>query len=66
MLRVDHARYEPPKKKKAVIEEEIAAGIEVELAGAGHAYKGKDLASSFDLSTGVDLWKKPESGLKVS
>ena len=69
MLRVDHARYEPPQKSKediAAQEEadsararEGLAPEEVALPGPGHAYVDKELKSGHSLGQGHDLFGAP-------
>lgn len=57
-LRCDHVEnYKLPKdileKEAEKLEEDPTADVDI---GPGHAYKHKDLASSFNINQGVDLW----------
>ena len=61
-LRCDHVdQYRLPKevqeRESAEWEEQGGGAIEI---GPGHAYQGKELASEYDISRGVDLWSKPK------
>jgi len=68
MLRVDHVeRYRLPKH---VLEREEKEALEAEdddsdekkigAAEAGHAYKGQELASEYDIHAGQDLFAAPK------
>jgi RNA-binding motif X-linked protein 2 len=70
-LRVDHVeRYRLPKhvqereeKERTAEEKEGGDGDEKKssvVAEAGHAYKGQELASSYDLHSGQDLFAAPK------
>lgn len=60
-LRVDHKQlYEAPKKKKAEIEADPSAAMPARFE-PGHAYKGRELASEYTITKGVDLFKPSTS-----
>lgn len=61
VLRCDHVeQYRLPKdvreKEAEALQEQEYHEVQI---GAGHAYKGKELASEYDINQGVDLWSKP-------
>mmetsp|Transcript_34504 Transcript_34504/g.70579 ORF Transcript_34504/g.70579 Transcript_34504/m.70579 type:complete len:251 (+) Transcript_34504:95-847(+) len=69
MLRVDHVeRYRLPKhviereEKEALeaAEEDDSDEKKIEAAEAGHAYKGQELASEYDIHAGQDLFAAPK------
>ncbi|KAK1742134.1 RNA-binding protein [Skeletonema marinoi] len=69
MLRVDHVeRYRLPKHVLEREEKEAAEAAEeddsdekkIEAAEAGHAYKGQELASEYDIHAGQDLFAAPK------
>jgi RNA-binding motif X-linked protein 2 len=59
VLRCDHVdKYKLPKHIREREEERLEANIHDKVdIGPGHAYKHQELASAFDINTGVDLWK---------
>ena len=61
VLRCDHVdQYRLPKEVRQREEELLSADPEaMPDISAGHAYKTKELASSFTISAGIDVWAAP-------
>ena len=55
-LRVDHTDYRPPKKKMKEVKAAEATGAEYVAQTSGHAYVGKELATTHSLTSGVDVF----------
>mmetsp|Transcript_8624 Transcript_8624/g.12937 ORF Transcript_8624/g.12937 Transcript_8624/m.12937 type:complete len:249 (+) Transcript_8624:19-765(+) len=66
MLRVDHVeRYRLPKhvlerEEKVALEAAEVDETKIGAAEAGHAYKGQEFASEYDIHAGQDLFARPK------
>lgn len=63
LLRCDHVeKYRLPKevreREESILDTNPSAEISI---GPGHAYKDKDLANTYNISNGIDLWSSEPS-----